>query len=97
MLEQLLSATLSKKRTTLTSNHITTHIIIAFYRVIALTRNLSSAYQTLRRKYGMQYFNSFGNGLLFRYIHKGRLVKLSGNIAFLFLQRNLHEIFDTIL
>ena len=29
-------------------------------------------------------FNSFGNTLLFRYIYKGRLVKISENIAFLF-------------
>jgi hypothetical protein len=29
-------------------------------------------------------FNSFGNALLFRYIYKGRLVKISENIAFLF-------------
>jgi len=43
------------------------------------------------------FFNSFGNTLLFRYIQKRRLVKISTNIAFLFLQRNLHEIFDTIL
>jgi len=38
------------------------------------TRNLSGAYQTLKRKYEMQYrsrcniFKSFGNALLFRYI-----------------------------
>jgi hypothetical protein len=53
-------------------------------------RNLSSAYQTQRRKNGMQsrsrcnIFNSFGNALLFRYIYKGRLVKISENIVFLF-------------
>jgi hypothetical protein len=29
-------------------------------------------------------FNSFGNALLFRYIYKGRAVKISANIAFLF-------------
>ena len=29
-------------------------------------------------------FNSFGNTLLFRYIYKGRIVKISANIAFLF-------------
>jgi len=29
-------------------------------------------------------FNSFGNALLFMYIYKGRLVKISENIAFLF-------------
>ena len=29
-------------------------------------------------------FNSFGIALLFRYIYKGRLVKISENIAFLF-------------
>ena len=39
-------------------------------------------------------FNSFGDTLLFRYIYKERLVKTLENIAF--LQRNLHEIFDTI-
>ena len=56
----------------------------------SLTRNLSCAYQTLRKKNGMQYrsrcniFNSFGNALLFRYIYKGKLVKISENIAFLF-------------
>jgi hypothetical protein len=55
-----------------------------------LTRNLSCVYQTLLRKYGMQYrwrcniFNSFGNVLLLRYIYKGRLVKTSANIAFSF-------------
>ena len=41
-------------------------------------------------KNGMQYrsrcniFNSFGNALLFMYIYKGKLVKISANIAFLF-------------
>jgi len=30
------------------------------------------------------FFNSFGIALLFRYIHKGLLVKISENIAFLF-------------
>ena len=55
-----------------------------------LIRNISSAYQTIRRKYGMQcrsrcnIFNSFRNALLFRYIYKGKLVKMSENIAFLF-------------
>ena len=29
-------------------------------------------------------FNTFGNALLFWYIYKGRLVKISENIAFLF-------------
>jgi len=29
-------------------------------------------------------FNSFGIALLFRYIYKGRLVKISENIAFFF-------------
>ena len=29
-------------------------------------------------------FNSFGIALLFRYIYKGRLVKISENITFLF-------------
>ena len=29
-------------------------------------------------------FNSFPNALLFMYIYKGRLVKISENIAFLF-------------
>ena len=29
-------------------------------------------------------FNSFGNALLFRYIYKGRRVKISENIAFLY-------------
>jgi hypothetical protein len=52
----------------------------------SFTRNLSSPYQTLRRKNGMQYqskcniFNSFGNALLFI----GKLVKISANIVFLF-------------
>jgi hypothetical protein len=32
----------------------------------------------------MQYFNSFGNALPFRYIYKERIVKISENIAFLF-------------
>ena len=56
----------------------------------SFTRNLSSAYQTSWRKNGIQYrsrcniFNSFGNALLFRYIYKGRLEKISVNIAFLF-------------
>jgi len=51
---------------------------------IVLLGNLSSVYQTLRRKYGMQYhsrcniFNSFGNPLLIRYVYKGRPEK---NIA----------------
>jgi len=31
----------------------------------------------------MQYFISFGNALLCRYIYFGRLVKISANIAFL--------------
>ena len=29
-------------------------------------------------------FNSFGNTLLFRYIYKGRLLKILENIAFIF-------------
>jgi hypothetical protein len=63
------------------------HLLVCKYR---FTRNLSSAYQALRRQNGMQYwsryniFNSFGNALLFRYIYKGRLVKISENIALLF-------------
>ena len=32
----------------------------------------------------IQYINSFKNALLFRYIYKGKLVKMSENIAFLF-------------
>jgi hypothetical protein len=43
------------------------------------------------------FFNSFGNALHFRYIYKGRLVKLSGKYCIFISQRNLHEIFDTIL
>ena len=37
-------------------------------------------------QYRLRYniFNSFGIALLFRYIYKGRLVKISENIAFLF-------------
>jgi hypothetical protein len=42
-------------------------------------------------------FNSFGNALFFMYIYKGRHAKISANIAFYILQRNLREIFDTIL
>jgi len=38
-------------------------------------------------------FNSFGIVLLFRYIYKGRLVKISENIAFLFYK----EIYMTYL
>jgi hypothetical protein len=34
--------------------------------------------------------------LLIRYIYKGRPVKISANTAFFILQRNVHEIFDTI-
>ena len=37
-------------------------------------------------------FNSFGNTLLFMYSYKGRLLKISANIAFLF-----YKYFDTIL
>jgi hypothetical protein len=55
------------------------------------TRILLGAYKALRRKKGMQYrsrciflSHAFGNALLFRYIYKGRLVKISANIAFLF-------------
>jgi hypothetical protein len=54
------------------------------------TRNLSTTYQNLRRKYGMQYqsrwniFNWFRNALLFRSIYQRRLVKISANIAFVF-------------
>ena len=32
----------------------------------------------------IQYINSFENALLFRYIYKGKLVKMSENTAFLF-------------
>jgi hypothetical protein len=32
-------------------------------------------------------FNSFGNALLFRYIYKGKLVKISANIVFLFYKK----------
>jgi hypothetical protein len=54
------------------------------------TRNLSSAYQTLRRKYGMQYrsrcniFNSFRNGLLLR-----KTSKISANKCIFILQRKV--------
>jgi len=41
-------------------------------------------------------FNSFGIALLFMYIYKGRLVN-NGKYCIFILQRNLHEIFDTIL
>jgi hypothetical protein len=43
------------------------------------------------------FFNSFANALLFRYIYKGKLVKNIGKHYIFILQRNLHEIFDTIL
>jgi hypothetical protein len=52
--------------------------------------NISNAYQILKRKKGMQYrsrFNilyPFGSAIFFKYIYKGRLVKISENIAFLF-------------
>ena len=78
--------------------------ILFIYRLLAckyrFTRNLSSVYQILRRKNGMQYrsscniFNSFGNALLCMCIYKARLVKL---YCIFILQRNLHEIFDSIL
>jgi hypothetical protein len=82
---------------TITFNHISLqHVfniipLLSISRLLAckysFTRNLSSAYQ---RKNGMHYrsrcniFNSFVIALLFRYIYKGRLVKISENIALLF-------------
>jgi hypothetical protein len=41
-------------------------------------------------------FLLIGNAQIFRYIYKGRPVKISANTAFFILQRNVHEIFDTI-
>ena len=77
------------------SNMYSNNLAILFiFRLLAckyrFTRNLSSPYQTLRRKNGMQYRsrcnmpNSFGNALLFIYIYKGRLLKILANIKFLF-------------
>ena len=63
-------------------------LLVCKYR---FTRILLGAYKALRGKKGMQYRSRciffsdlFENALLFRYIYKGRLVKISANTAFLF-------------
>jgi hypothetical protein len=66
------------------------------------TRNLSSAYHTLRRKNGMQYlsryniFNSVGNVLLFMYIYKERQLKYRQILHFYFPNKSKWNIWYCI-
>jgi hypothetical protein len=80
--------------------------IKVYYRICTLRHiRIEINHGSQNVKNGMQFrsrcniFNSFGNALLFRYIYKGRLVKISEFFFYciFILQRNLHDIFDAIL